>query len=142
MKKTFAFASLSLLFALTACDQLMPSQQPQTPQRLQLAGQPPAAADPAPAQAAAPGSAALMSPETLAEKAPEVYKARFATTKGDFVVEVHRDWAPQGADRFYNLVNRTGGGCLIGRGEFVRVFFGEFGLKGFPFLFFGLFYLF
>jgi peptidyl-prolyl cis-trans isomerase A (cyclophilin A) len=38
-------------------------------------------------------------------QAPAVFKARFSTTKGDFVVEVHRDWAPNGADRFYNLVN-------------------------------------
>jgi peptidyl-prolyl cis-trans isomerase A (cyclophilin A) len=38
------------------------------------------------------------------EKAPGVFKAKFTTTRGDFVVEVHRDWAPNGADRFYNLV--------------------------------------
>ena len=37
-------------------------------------------------------------------KAPAVFKAKFTTTAGDFVVEVHRDWAPLGADRFYNLV--------------------------------------
>ena len=46
----------------------------------------------------------LMSPATLKAKAPDVFKAQFTTTKGDFVVEVHRDWAPLGADRFYNLV--------------------------------------
>jgi peptidyl-prolyl cis-trans isomerase A (cyclophilin A) len=33
-----------------------------------------------------------------------VYKAKFTTTKGDFVIEVTRAWAPLGADRFYNLV--------------------------------------
>ena len=37
-------------------------------------------------------------------EAPAVFKARFETTKGDFVMEVHRDWSPRGADRFYNLV--------------------------------------
>src|SRR5882724_1554311 len=46
----------------------------------------------------------LMNPMTLKAKAPEVFKAKFVTTKGEFVVEVHRDWAPNGADRFYNLV--------------------------------------
>ncbi len=46
----------------------------------------------------------LLKPETLHAKAPAVFKARFTTTAGDFVVEVHRDWAPLGADRFYNLV--------------------------------------
>ena len=46
----------------------------------------------------------LMNPASLKVKAPEVYKAQFTTTKGDFVVEIHRDWSPNGADRFYNLV--------------------------------------
>lgn len=46
----------------------------------------------------------LMNPASLRAKAPEVFKAQFTTTKGDFVVEVHRDWSPHGADRFYNLV--------------------------------------
>jgi len=43
-------------------------------------------------------------PERATAQAPDVYKARFSTSKGDFVLEVHRDWAPHGADRFYNLV--------------------------------------
>jgi peptidyl-prolyl cis-trans isomerase A (cyclophilin A) len=43
-------------------------------------------------------------PDQAAERAPELFKARFSTSKGDFVIEVHRDWAPNGADRFYNLV--------------------------------------
>lgn len=38
-------------------------------------------------------------------EAPATYRARFETSEGDFVIEVHRDWAPIGADRFYNLVN-------------------------------------
>lgn len=37
-------------------------------------------------------------------QAPDVYQAKFETSKGDFVIEVHREWAPRGADRFYNLV--------------------------------------
>src|SRR5689334_22506216 len=46
----------------------------------------------------------LLNPAALKATAPPVFKAQFTTTKGDFVVEVHRDWAPIGADRFYNLV--------------------------------------
>jgi peptidyl-prolyl cis-trans isomerase A (cyclophilin A) len=46
----------------------------------------------------------LLHPATLHAKAPAVYRARFTTTKGPFVVTVHRAWAPRGADRFYNLV--------------------------------------
>ena len=47
---------------------------------------------------------ALLHPALLKAKAPDVYKATFTTTKGDIVIEVHRDWAPIGADRFYNMV--------------------------------------
>ncbi len=48
--------------------------------------------------------AKLKNPAALNEKAPDTYKAKFDTSKGAFVIEVHRDWAPRGADRFYNLV--------------------------------------
>ena len=37
-------------------------------------------------------------------QAPAVFRVQFDTTKGPFTVEVHRDWAPLGADRFYELV--------------------------------------
>lgn len=63
--------------------------------------------------------------------APDLFRARFRTTKGDFVVEVHRDWAPIGADRFYNLVR-------LGFYDDTRVYriragvFAQFGLSGDP----------
>jgi len=47
---------------------------------------------------------ALLDPSKATARAPDVFKAKFTTTKGDFVIEVHRDWSPNGADRFYNLV--------------------------------------
>src|SRR5262245_60411929 len=47
---------------------------------------------------------AKLDPQKLTEKAPNVYKAKFNTSKGSFVVKVTRDWAPTGADRFYNLI--------------------------------------
>jgi peptidyl-prolyl cis-trans isomerase A (cyclophilin A) len=56
---------------------------------------------PAPAAAPAPN---LMNPSTLKAQAPDLYRVKFATTHGDIVIEVHRAWAPLGADRFYNLV--------------------------------------
>ena len=46
----------------------------------------------------------LTTPTKLTAKAPERFKARFDTTKGTFVIEVKREWSPNGADRFYNLV--------------------------------------
>ncbi len=46
----------------------------------------------------------LFFPKRWNQTAPAVYRAHFETSKGDFVIEVHRKWAPIGADRFYNLV--------------------------------------
>jgi peptidyl-prolyl cis-trans isomerase A (cyclophilin A) len=47
---------------------------------------------------------ALTQPETATATAPAEFKVKVETTKGDFVILVHRDWAPIGADRFFNLV--------------------------------------
>ena len=49
----------------------------------------------------------LMNPasDVMNQTAPDVFHARFETSKGDFVIEVQREWAPQGADRFYSLVS-------------------------------------
>src|SRR5579883_151135 len=61
----------------------------------------------APRPSSAPASAAhpeLLDPSKATARAPDQFKAKFSTSKGDFVVEVHRDWSPNGADRFYNLV--------------------------------------
>lgn len=66
------------------------------------AGAPAAAAKKKAAPAAS--SAKLMNPAAWTAPAPAQFKAKFTTTKGDFVIDVHRDWAPAGADRFYNLV--------------------------------------
>ena len=38
-------------------------------------------------------------------KAPDSFKAEFVTNKGNFIVEVYRNWSPLGADRFYQLIN-------------------------------------
>lgn len=45
--------------------------------------------------------------EQMNQTAPDSFKAHFKTTAGDFTVKVTRDWAPNGADRFYSLV-KTG----------------------------------
>ena len=49
-------------------------------------------------------SAAFRNPAALKETAPATFTANFDTSAGPFVITVHRDWAPNGADRFYNLV--------------------------------------
>jgi peptidyl-prolyl cis-trans isomerase A (cyclophilin A) len=75
--------------------------------------------------------AKLRNPATFTEKAPSSFKAKFETSKGAFVITVHRDWAPIGADRFYNLVN----GGFYDECRFFRVldgFIAQMGINGNP----------
>jgi peptidyl-prolyl cis-trans isomerase A (cyclophilin A) len=70
----------------------------------------------------------LSDPASLNEKAPAVYQAKFDTSKGSFVIEVHRDWASNGADRFYNLVKNG----FYNDARFFRVlegFMAQFGIN-------------
>jgi peptidyl-prolyl cis-trans isomerase A (cyclophilin A) len=76
-------------------------------------------------------SSGLANPSALREQAPPTYKVKFDTSKGPFVVEVHRDWAPNGADRFYNLVKNG----FFNNARFFRVISGfmvQFGINGDP----------
>ena len=82
----------------------------------------------APRQAADP---TLKNPAALTEQAPALYRARFETSQGVFVIEAHRDWAPLAADRFYNLVKHG----FYDNTRFFRVlsgFMAQFGLNGDP----------
>jgi peptidyl-prolyl cis-trans isomerase A (cyclophilin A) len=83
------------------------------------------------AWSSAAGAGNLADPAALNAKAPAVYQAKFDTSKGPFVIEVHRDWAPQGADRFYNLVKNG----FFDNARFFRVIEGfmvQFGINGDP----------
>lgn len=62
------------------------------------------------------------------EPAPGVFHVEFETTKGAFVIAVHREWAPRGAGRFYNLV-RAG---FFDNSRFYRVRAGRFAQFGIP----------
>ena len=63
--------------------------------------------------------------------APDTFKVKFETTAGDFVVEFHRDWAPRGADRVYDLVQaKYYDDCRFFR--VMRGFMAQFGLNGNP----------
>jgi len=73
----------------------------------------------------------LTNPAALSERAPASYKARFDTSKGPVVIQVTRDWAPNGADRFYNLVKHG----FYDDTRFFRVISGfmvQFGINGDP----------
>jgi len=96
-----------------------------------LVALPPARAAGQTAPAAAGGASKLLNPAALTAKAPATFKAKFDTSKGVFVVEVHREWAPLGADRFYNMV--TSG--FFNGVRFFRVipnFMAQFGINGNP----------
>lgn len=74
---------------------------------------------------------ALRDPTLATLRAPKTFRVRFETTQGSFVVEVHRDWAPHGADRFYNLV-RMSYFTDIAFFRVVRGFMVQFGMHGDP----------
>jgi peptidyl-prolyl cis-trans isomerase A (cyclophilin A) len=97
------------------------------------------AGTPAPAPTAVPtatpaataAGAALLDPSRATERAPARFLVRFQTTKGPFVVEVTRAWAPRGADRFYNLV-RAGYYDDVAFFRVIEGFMVQFGINGDP----------
>lgn len=111
--------------ALALCAILVPS----TLSLAQAAKPRPKTAASRPSTAAHPSS--LLNPASLTAKAPAEFKVAFTTTAGNFVVQVHRDWAPLGADRFYNLVRHG----FFTNASFFRVvpgFVVQFGLNANP----------
>jgi peptidyl-prolyl cis-trans isomerase A (cyclophilin A) len=64
-------------------------------------------------------------------KAPDVFRVKFETSAGSFIIEAHRDWSPHGADRFYDLVRTK----YYDDSRFFRVVAGrwaQFGINGDP----------
>jgi peptidyl-prolyl cis-trans isomerase A (cyclophilin A) len=62
---------------------------------------------------------------------PSVYRVRFDTSKGPFVVEVYKEWAPEGSERFYRLVEQR----FYDQARFFRVvrnFVAQFGIHADP----------
>lgn len=88
-------------------------------------------ADEAPQSSGAGTAPDIKNPTSAAfsVQAPDTFRARFETTKGVFVIEVQRAWAPRGADRFYNLVRSD----YYDGVRFFRVlpgFMAQFGIHG------------
>lgn len=80
---------------------------------------------------AAAQAPSLKDPASLKEQAPASYKVKFDTSAGVFVIQVNREWAPLGADRFYNLV-KSG---FYDDARFFRAISGfmvQFGINGDP----------
>lgn len=81
--------------------------------------------------AAATYDRALLKPALLKAKAPDEYKVKFVTTRGEFTLTVTRAWAPLGADRFYNLVRHH----FFDNASVFRVvpnFVAQFGISAYP----------
>lgn len=74
---------------------------------------------------------ALLNPTLAKETAPAEYRVKFETTKGDFLVDVKREWAPIAADRFYNMV-KIGYFNDIPFYRVVEGFVAQFGFTGDP----------
>lgn len=65
------------------------------------------------------------------QRAPDTFTVRMETTKGPILLDVHRDWAPHGADRFYTLV-REGYFTDVAFFRVVEGFMAQGGIHGDP----------
>ena len=119
-RKILILATLFVAFSAAA----------QTPGQSNPPANPPGAKLPANARLAR-FDPALLQPANLRAKAPDVYEVKFVTTAGDFGIKVTRAWAPNGADRFYNLILHH----FYDGAAFFRVlpgFMAQFGLSPYP----------
>jgi Peptidyl-prolyl cis-trans isomerase (rotamase) - cyclophilin family len=140
-------AALVLPLLLAACGEDAPTEAPAEgevkvtekgdqkakPTKGPHAGEAPPKQDgpPPPTPLPADADPALTNPDLAKETAPGSFKCRFETSKGAFVVQVTREWAPNGADRFYNL-------CKIGfwnEAKFfrnIKGFMVQWGMSAYP----------
>ncbi|MCA9321685.1 MAG: peptidylprolyl isomerase [Planctomycetes bacterium] len=114
LKRLLTFSILTLALALAGCTDGPAKDQEKSP-----------------AKAKTPPSKELLDPSLATEQAPDLYRARLTTTKGDIVIEVDRSWSPRGADRFYNLV-KIGFFEDVAFFRVVKDFMVQFGIHGNP----------
>jgi peptidyl-prolyl cis-trans isomerase A (cyclophilin A) len=120
-KNIFLIASFAFAVLFAACHEQAKSPAPK----------PQAVAVSTPAMNPPSSNNALLNPALAVLQAPSVYDVVFATTKGNFTLKIHRAWAPNAADRFYNLV-KIGyyNNCSFFR--VVKGFMVQFGINGDP----------
>lgn len=146
--KKLMIPMLALSLLAVACDDKKPAEDPSSTPATNSAPTPdkPATNNDAPATnndepttettgAAAPATdgtdIASIDPATLNEQAPPQFSVKFETTEGDFTVDLVRDWAPKGVDRFYNLV-KAGYYTDIAAFRVIDGFMAQFGIHGNP----------
>jgi peptidyl-prolyl cis-trans isomerase A (cyclophilin A) len=118
MKKLLLFCTVGLISGLSLAH--AEDAKKDEPKKAEVAA--------AKAAADAPG---FTDPSKLTAKAPESFKVQFDTTKGKFTIAVTRSLAPNGADRFYNLV-RSGYFTDLAFFRVISGFMCQFGIHGDP----------
>src|SRR5947209_2008015 len=138
LTNTLAAACAALI--LFGCSSSQPSkdasQERKSSPPAETASAPPPTPPPAPTSPVEPAAKEPEKPAAKTEKpksteAPENFRVKFTTSKGPFVVEVHKAWAPKGVQRFYELV-QTG---YFDGNRFFRIvpnFIVQFGMSGDP----------
>jgi len=128
------FLTLTISVTLFACggEQAPPEPQPEAaPAEVVKPAPPPPPAKPEIWKLAEDAHPGLTNPSQSLETAPDTFKVKFETTKGDVVLLITRDWSPAGADRFYNLVN-IGFFEDVAFFRAVDKFMVQFGVSGYP----------
>lgn len=123
--QVFFLAAAVLTSAITSSGCVAQSGSATRPTVATQAGSMAFTVDPA---AAHPG---LLDPKQANFQAPPQFFAKFETTKGDFVIEVNREWAPNGADRFFSMV-QVGFFEKIAIFRAIDNFMFQFGIHGDP----------
>jgi len=125
---------LLLFVALSACSRPEPEPSPgyKLPERSSAstttalsAAQQPQPETPTPTQQESESAV------TSAAVAPEEFKVEFDTTAGKITIDIHKKWAPIGAQRFYDLVE-SGYFTDIAFFRVVSGFMVQFGIHGDP----------
>jgi len=109
---------ISSLLLITSCGEKVEKQKEQMEEKQQEAQQ---------------ISDKILNPDQteLNQPAPEKFQVKFETSKGNFVIEVYRDWSPHGVDRLYYLVKHG----FYDDVRFFRIidgFMAQFGYHGNP----------
>lgn len=133
MFHSLSIVMLSMLIACGGSTEVTPEPTPATEPAPAPAPPPKPEYPPTPTEftEAAVDAEALANPASMTATAPEFYWVQFTTTKGPFVIRVHREWAPIGADRLYNLA-KAGYFTDVSFFRAIDGFMVQFGIHGEP----------
>lgn len=133
LKSLVALALCWLAVSLLGCgNQAKPQPQATAPQAQEPEPVAPSQPKPEPVPRPEPQAAAEPTPASFAEEqSPDTYAVKLETTKGEIIIDVTRDWAPKGADRFYTLV-KSGFFDDVAFFRVISKFMAQVGISGDP----------